>query len=136
MKNSTITFEQTVSEEAPRDAEPRKTPQGKLGRPNWNRLTLWVAEGERRLARWALPEVAFFRLGLVFGLLFLVITPPAQVSDEPVHFYRACYLANGKLRAVRLGDTGVGAELPRSISATMDQVKGEIAHNSTEKQSV
>src|SRR5262245_50539373 len=120
MKNPTITFEQTAPEEMPRCPEPHKTPQGKLGRANWNRLTQWVAHGERRLARLALPEVAFWRLGLVFGLLFLVITPPAQVPDEPVHFYRAYHLANGKLRAVRIGDTSVGAELPRSISTTIN----------------
>src|SRR5262245_31241124 len=116
MKNSKITFDQTALDEPP-----HKAPPGKLDRTNWNRLARWVARGERHLARWALPEVAFWRLGLVFGLLFLVITPPVQVSDEPVHFYRAYYLASGKLRAVRIGDMGVGAELPRSISATIDQ---------------
>ncbi|HNY03136.1 MAG TPA: DUF2142 domain-containing protein, partial [Bacteroidales bacterium] len=35
------------------------------------------------------PERAFLAFAVPFGLLFLVLTPPFMVPDEPVHFYRA-----------------------------------------------
>ena len=35
------------------------------------------------------PQHAFISIVIVFGLLFMIITPPFQTPDEPVHFYRA-----------------------------------------------
>ncbi len=101
-----------------------------------DRLRQGAALGERRLAHWAQPEVAFWRLGLVFGLLFLVITPPFQVPDEWWHFYRAYHLAEGKVFAIRLDPPAVGAPLPHSLDETVTEVVGKIPGNSQEKQSV
>lgn len=39
------------------------------------------------------PENAFIFVGIIFGILFLLITPPFQVPDEPSHFYRAFYVS-------------------------------------------
>jgi len=35
------------------------------------------------------PEYAFLVYSMIFGLIFLLITPPFMVPDEPAHFYRA-----------------------------------------------
>lgn len=35
----------------------------------------------------------FLIIGLLFGLLFLVITPPFQVGEEPSHFFRAYHVS-------------------------------------------
>ena len=57
----------------------------------------------------------FLVLGLFFGLLFLLVTPPFQVPDEPAHFYRAYQVSRGGLVPQQLG-TQVGGNLPRSLS--------------------
>ena len=43
------------------------------------------------------PEKAYLFLGLIFGILFLMITPPFQVPDEPQHFYRAFHVSEGNI---------------------------------------
>ena len=40
------------------------------------------------------PEYAFIVVSLIFGMIMLVITPPFQVPDEPVHFYRSYQVAD------------------------------------------
>lgn len=40
------------------------------------------------------PIKIFLVLALLFGTLFVLITPPFQGPDEPVHFYRATQIAN------------------------------------------
>lgn len=41
------------------------------------------------------PEFIFLVFGLVFGVLFLVLTPMFEVPDEQAHFHRAVEVANG-----------------------------------------
>ena len=36
-----------------------------------------------------LPQYAYLVIALIFGPIFLIITPPFQTPDEPVHFYRS-----------------------------------------------
>ena len=36
-------------------------------------------------------------LGLVFGLLILILTPPFQACDEPNHIYNSYRLSEGKI---------------------------------------
>ncbi len=36
-----------------------------------------------------LPHYAYLVIALIFGPVFLIITPPFQTPDEPVHFYRS-----------------------------------------------
>jgi uncharacterized membrane protein len=60
------------------------------------------------------PENAFFLLGLAFGLLVMLFTPPLQVPDEPAHFLRAYQVSEGKLFAERRVNR-VGGEVPLSL---------------------
>ncbi|NWF75894.1 MAG: DUF2142 domain-containing protein [Nitrospirae bacterium] len=39
------------------------------------------------------PEKVFLIIGILFGLLFLVVTPPFQVGEEPSHFFRAYHVS-------------------------------------------
>lgn len=55
------------------------------------------------------PHRLFTCLGVLFGLLFIVVTPPFQSPDEYAHFFRAYALSEGNL-APTLHDT-----LPRSV---------------------
>ncbi len=43
------------------------------------------------------PEKILLVFGLVFGLTFLFLTPPFQVADEGVHFFRSYQTAQGEL---------------------------------------
>ncbi len=71
------------------------------------------------------PDRIFVWLGLLFGLLFVAITPPFQVPDEPHHFYRAYQIAQGQLFAERR-DSGAGGELPASLVQTVEAVIDDI----------
>lgn len=67
-----------------------------------------------------MPPVRFFlAAGLVFGLAFLVATPPFQAADETAHFYRACAVSEGIFR-------GLGAELPASVEEIGAGLKGDL----------
>ncbi len=65
------------------------------------------------------PEGVFLALGIVFGLTFLVVTPPFQVADEYHHYFHAFSVSEGNFRAVRSpsrpGDFEIGAILPASL---------------------
>lgn len=37
----------------------------------------------------------FFYTGLIFGLLYLFLTPPYSVPDETPHAVKACEVSNG-----------------------------------------
>jgi uncharacterized membrane protein len=77
------------------------------------------------------PTTAFLTLGLSFGLIFLSLTPPFQVPDEPAHFYRAYQVSEGQIISQkRLGecvgytnkfhsDICVGGLLPTSLLTTV-----------------
>lgn len=65
------------------------------------------------------PEKLFFVLGLVYGLVFLVVTPPYQSPDEVVHFYRAYQISEGTFIAKKQNNR-VGGYIPNSIIATAD----------------
>jgi len=61
------------------------------------------------------PENSFLILGIVFGLLLLLVTPPFQVADEYEHFFRAYHISEGHLMAERISN-GYGGMLPASLS--------------------
>ncbi|HYH46461.1 MAG TPA: DUF2142 domain-containing protein [Thermoanaerobaculia bacterium] len=64
------------------------------------------------------PERALLVLGLLFGLLFLFVTPPYQVPDEPHHVLRSYHVGEGHLRTAPAGGLdGVPASLPDSAAA-------------------
>ena len=50
------------------------------------------------------PEIAFLIIGLVFGVAFLLVTPPFQMGDESMHFYRAADVSEGHIMPEKLGD--------------------------------
>ena len=41
------------------------------------------------------PEIIFLVFGVLFGILFMVLTPPFEVPDEAGHLHRAVETANG-----------------------------------------
>jgi uncharacterized membrane protein len=60
------------------------------------------------------PEKAFIVIGLIFGIVFLIVTPPFQVSDESTHFYKALTLADGHILSEKQGDE-TGFYIPESV---------------------
>jgi uncharacterized membrane protein len=63
----------------------------------------------------------------LFGLLFILITPPLQGADETVHFLRAYQVATFNAVSDKSGEE-VGGVLPESIGETIRTIKpGEVA---------
>jgi len=60
------------------------------------------------------PERFFLLVGSLFGILFMLFTPPFQVPDEPNHFFRSYQLSEGQLMSVKQ-DNRVGGVLPVSL---------------------
>jgi uncharacterized membrane protein len=70
--------------------------------------------------RWKLKaDKAFLALGIVFGLLFLFITPPMKVHDEWNHFIRAFKMSDGQIIAVRHGGGLPGGFIPAEVWLTV-----------------
>ncbi len=63
------------------------------------------------------PAKVFLVLALFFGLIFLFLTPPYQVSDEDNHFYRAYQLSELGIVGHK-NQLGAGGTLPRSLLET------------------
>ncbi len=63
------------------------------------------------------PERMLLVLGLVFGLLFLAVTPPYQTPDEYQHLYRAYHITEGYLRTSPGGLDDIPASLPAAGEA-------------------
>ncbi|MCX6561335.1 MAG: DUF2142 domain-containing protein [Candidatus Aminicenantes bacterium] len=82
------------------------------------------------------PSRVFAFLAPIFGLLFLALTPPFQVPDEPEHYYRAYQLSEGGIVGRADRSSGVqraGGFLPKSLKAAADLAMGDIAHNESVK---
>lgn len=60
------------------------------------------------------PERVFFAISVAFGTIFTFLTPPFQVPDEAMHFYRAYSIAQGALIA-EVDRGRIGDELPVSV---------------------
>jgi uncharacterized membrane protein len=77
---------------------------GKFGPSNSH----WNIEGSR-------PHLVFLVLALIFGLSFLVVTPPFQVPDETNHFLKAYQISTGQLMGVK--EMGrVGGYVPKEVA--------------------
>jgi len=63
------------------------------------------------------PEIAFLWIGVIWGSLFVFVTPPFQVPDENRHFYRAYQIAAGTILGEKQQDN-VGGDLPYSVFIT------------------
>ncbi len=84
----------------------------------------------RTTARWLPrpgPERVWAGLGLAFGALLLVITPPFQAPDEQVHFYRAYQVSDGGFVAEKR-DGQSGGWLPESLPAVTARFMGLAFH--------
>jgi len=51
------------------------------------------------------PQKIFLIIGIIFGILFLIITPPFQVPDEEAHFYKYYTLSEGIITPEKVGNT-------------------------------
>jgi len=82
-----------------------------------------------------LPQNIFLLFGSIFGLLFVVITPPFQVPDEPAHFYRAYQVSEGTIKGQRQQDA-LGGLLPKSLVVISKQISGNIPFHPENKQKI
>jgi uncharacterized membrane protein len=80
------------------------------------------------------PHKAFLVLGLIFGILFLFITPPFQAPDEESHFYKVYYLSEGNVLPEE-EDITTGYFFPRSLEK-ITQEFSYIRFNPQNKQKV
>jgi len=78
-------------------------------------------------------DIAFVALCLVFGLVFVALTPPFETPDEPNHFYRAYQIAGGQLIAERRG-AQAGGVIPANLVKTVDAVIDDIPFHPENKQ--
>lgn len=60
------------------------------------------------------PQLVFAVIASVFGIVFMVLTPPFQSPDEATHFFKAYQISTGQLVSVKQNDR-VGGSLPKSI---------------------
>ncbi len=74
----------------------------------------------------------FLVTSAVFGILFLLFTPPFQVPDEISHFYRAFAISEGHVIMQRQ-DGVIGAALPLSIHAATS-VSANLPFHAEERQ--
>jgi uncharacterized membrane protein len=74
------------------------------------------------------PDRFFVVAGLLAGLAFVFVTPPFQVPDEPVHFYRAYALSAGEPWGEHSSDRagGFGAVLPASLQEVGSALRGDV----------
>lgn len=75
------------------------------------------------------PDRFFLLASLLFGLAFLVVTPPYQVPDEPAHFYRSYAISEGDLSGRRYGEgpaAGWGTMLPASLWELDTELRGDL----------
>jgi uncharacterized membrane protein len=71
----------------------------------------------------------------VIGLLYVVITPPFQVPDEPNHFYRCYQITRAEVFSKRQ-DSLWGGELPRSLVYVVEDTAGSPGYQPEAKSSL
>ncbi len=60
------------------------------------------------------PHKFFITFASSFGLIILLLTPPFQVPDEIIHFYKAYQISEGNFISIKQNDR-IGGFLPTSI---------------------
>ena len=78
-------------------------------------------------------ENAFLIIGVIFGILFLLITPPFQVSDEYNHFFRSYQISEGRIIPERQ-QSKIGGLIPKSLVTTSQSVSTGIPFHPEIKQ--
>lgn len=100
-------------------------------------------------------EKYFLTLSIIFGVLFVFITPPYQTPDEYNHFFRAYEISNGSLisRNISKSDIDnsinifpgmeerasnylVGDYMPVGLVNTMEEVSNDLIGKTSHKQSL
>lgn len=89
--------------------------------------------GRNKLSYLTVPENAFAFIAVIYGILFLVITPPFQVADEYNHFYRAFQISEAHIIAERQQNQ-VGGLLPKSLVITANKVSQNLIFHPENKQ--
>ena len=56
----------------------------------------------------------FTGVALIFGIAFIIITPPFQAPDEVAHFYRIYQMSEGRLKPENFL-LGIGGDLPTTV---------------------
>ncbi|MFK7785076.1 MAG: DUF2142 domain-containing protein [Crocinitomicaceae bacterium] len=80
-----------------------------------------------KLLTLAKPEYVFLLLSSIFGVLFVLLTPPFQSPDENRHFYRAYHISQGSFSAKKV-DGRVGGFLPKKVRKSLkpfDSMRGQ-----------
>lgn len=78
------------------------------------------------------PEKIFLLIGLFFGIVFIILTPPFQVADESTHFWKA--YENSEFKNFGTIMNGVNGDfLPASLSYTIYQLQDDIPFHSWKK---
>ena len=80
------------------------------------------------------PVTVFLLVAGLMGTVLTFLTPPFQVADEPVHFYRAYAISEGQLGSRKLWAHYFGGSLPRSVVAVVDQVSTGLAGHPEKRQ--
>ena len=80
-----------------------------------------------------IPHKVFLFLGGIFGIIFLLVTPPFQVPDEYQHFLHAYHFSQGKLKA-EVVDGWVGGYFPDSLRQFDLTLNQAVAANPKNKQ--
>jgi len=93
--------------------------------------------GKGRLNFLCRPENVFVLVGIVFGIIFIFITPPFQASDEDSHFYRAFHVSEGNITARRYLDKDIAGDyLPKSLVDVVAKLSSNIPFHHENKQKI
>ena len=86
-----------------------------------------IAEKETpgKARRFGKPQNVLLLLGGIFGLLFVFLTPPALVGDEPNHFFRAYQISDGVIIGEKREHLS-GGWIPKSILLVNRKLVGDI----------
>ena len=61
------------------------------------------------------PERVFLFLGIFFGVMIMIFTPPFLYPDENAHFYRTLGIIDGQIVVQKPDEEHSGSFLPKSV---------------------
>jgi uncharacterized membrane protein len=79
----------------------------------------------RTARRFSKPQNVLLLLGGLFGILFVFLTPPALVGDEPNHFFRAYQISEGVIIGEKREHLS-GGWIPKSVLLVNRRLVGDI----------
>lgn len=78
------------------------------------------------------PHLVFLILGGLFGLIWLVVTPPFQAPDENMHFFRSYQISEGQFFPEKVQGL-TGGYLAKSLVETIEQVNPGLKFHSKDQ---